>query len=152
MIRLLWSGGNQESSWPLLHRRDARLFTLPEKLIRIYVAADGKRMAELAREIGDGLITAGDEGVAVKAFDASDGKERPKYAQLTVCWARTEKDAVRVAHRQWSISALAWPVLSELPIPQYFEESTTNVTEDQIAETIVCGPSARKHSGKIERY
>jgi hypothetical protein len=43
-----------------------------------------------------------------------------------------------------------WPLLSELAIPQYFEEVAATVTEDQIAETIVCGPNVQKHLEKIE--
>ena len=57
---------------------------------------------------------------------------------------------MRIAREQWPISAFPWPLLSELALPQYFEEAAKGVTEDQIAETIVCGPNAQKHLDKIE--
>jgi len=151
VIRLLWRGGNASHRGRHFTVENARIFTLPRKLPPIYVAAGGKNMAESAARIGDGLITAGDENVVIKAFDAKGGKKKPKYSQLTVCWEETEKEAVRIAHSQWPISAFAWPLLSELAVPQYFEESAENVREDDIAEGIVCGPNAKKHMAKIEK-
>jgi G6PDH family F420-dependent oxidoreductase len=150
LIRLLWKGGNKSHRGRHFRLQNACLFTLPENLPPVYVAAGGEKMAELAAQIGDGLITAGDENTVIKKFNASGGKRKPKYSQLTVCWAKSEKQAVRTAREQWPISAFAWPLLSELAIPQYFEEVAATVTEDQIAETIVCGPNVQKHLEKIE--
>ncbi len=144
VIRLLWSGGNKSHRGRYFTVENARLFTLPEKLPPICIAAGGKKMAELAARIADGLITAGDEGSVIKTFNANGGKKKPKYSQLTVCRAKSEKKAIRIAHDQWPISAFAWPLLSELAIPRYFEEAAAGVTEDPIAETIVCGPGCEK--------
>jgi coenzyme F420-dependent glucose-6-phosphate dehydrogenase len=149
LIRLLWEGGNKSHRGFYFTVQNACVFTLPQQLPPIYVAAGGKRMAELAASIGDGLITAGDEEVVIQKFNAKGGKRKPKYSQLTVCWAKSEKQAVRTAREQWPISAFAWPLLSELPLPQYFEEAASSITEEQIAETIVCGPDAQKHLDKI---
>src|SRR5438132_329196 len=150
IIRLLWEGGNKSHRGDYFTVQNACVFTLPQKLPPIYVAAGGEKMAELAARIGDGLITAGDEQVVIKKFNAKGGKRKPKYSQLTVCWAKSEKEAVRIAREQWPISAFAWPLLFELALPQYFEEAAGIVREDQIAKTIVCGPDAQKHLDKIE--
>src|SRR5215467_6991224 len=50
---------------------------------------------------------------------------------------------------QAAATAAAMMLLSELPLPQYFEEAASSITEEQIAETIVCGPDAQKHLDKI---
>ena len=55
-----------------------------------------------------------------------------------------------MAREQWPIAAFPWPLLSELAIPNYFEQAAEKITEDQIAEAIVCGPEPRKHLAKIE--
>src|SRR5205823_6099633 len=115
---------------------NACLFTLPKEAPPIYVAAGGHKMAEIAARAGDGLITAGDEGPVIKQFNAAGGKKKPKYAQLTVCWARTEKEARRVACEWWPIAALPWPLLSELAMPQYFEEAAEKMPESAIAEAV----------------
>ena len=150
VIRLLWKGGNKSHRGQYFTVQNACIFTLPQRLPDIYVAAGGEKMAELAARCSDGLITAGDEKVVIKKFNAAGGRRKPKYSQLTVCWAKSEKEAVRIAHEQWPISAFAWPLLSELALPRYFEEAAASVTEDQIAETIVCGPNPQKHLDKIE--
>ena len=151
IIRLLWEGELESHRGRHFTVENARLFTLPKKEPPIYVAAGGPKMAELAARIGDGLIMAGDEGPVIKAFNSAGGKKKPKYAQITVCWAKSEKEARRIARELWPISALAWPLLSELAIPQYFEEAVSIFTEDQVAESIVCGPDPEKHIAKIQK-
>lgn len=149
VIRTLWKGGNNSHRGRYFTVENACLFTLPKETPPIYVAAGGEKMAELAAQVGDGLITAGDEATVIKKFSSSGGKKNPKYSQITVCWAKTEKEARRIAHEWWPISAFAWPLLSELALPQYFEQAATNITEDTIAESIVCGPDPEKHIEKI---
>ncbi len=83
-------------------------------------------MAELAARIGDGLITAGDEETVIKAFNSSGGRKKPKYSRVTVCWAKTEKEARRVAHEWWPSAAFPWSLLSEFAVPKYFEEAAEN--------------------------
>jgi len=127
------------------------LCTLPEKAPPIYVAAGGGKMSALAARIGDGLVTAGDEEYVIKAFNSAGGKRKPKYAQLTVCWARTEKEARQIAREWWPTAALPWSLLSELALPKYFEEAAESASEDAIAEAVVCGPDPEKHITKIRK-
>jgi alkanesulfonate monooxygenase SsuD/methylene tetrahydromethanopterin reductase-like flavin-dependent oxidoreductase (luciferase family) len=108
IIRLLWSGGMKSHRGRYFTVENARVFSLPEKAPPIYVAAGGEKMAEFAARLGDGLITAGDEQTVIKKFNREGGKRKPKYSQLTVCWAKSEKDGVRIARKQWPIAAFAW--------------------------------------------
>src|SRR5262249_40664922 len=132
VIRLLWTGGMKSYRGRYFTVENARLFTLPENVPPIYVAAGGEKMAAFAPRLGGGLSTAGDERTVIKKFNREGGKRKPKYSQLTVCWAKNEKVALRIAREQWPIAAFAWPLLSELAVPQYFEEVAESVTEDQI--------------------
>jgi len=79
VIRLLWKGGLQNHRGRYFTVENARLFTLPEKLPPIFIAAGGEKMAELAARAGDGLITAGDENIVIKKFNAAGGKKKPRY-------------------------------------------------------------------------
>src|SRR5262249_7552034 len=117
VIRKLWQGGNKSHRGRDFIVENAQLFTLPQKIPPIYIAAGGRKMADTAANIGDGLITAGDEGEVIKQFNAAGGRKKPKYSQLTVCWAKTEKEARRVAYEWWPTSAFPGPLLSELPMP-----------------------------------
>jgi G6PDH family F420-dependent oxidoreductase len=151
VIRLLWKGGNRSHRGHYFTVENACLYTLPERMPPIYVAAGGEKMSELAAQIGDGLITAGDEDAVIKAFNSAGGKKKPKYAQLTVCWAKTEKEARQIAYEWWPTAAFPWSLLSELALPQYFEEAAENITEGAVAEAIVCGPDPEKHIAKIRK-
>jgi len=150
VIRKMWQGGNKSHRGRYFTVENAQLFTLPKELPPIYIAAGGRKMADVAANIGDGLITAGDEGEVIKQFNAAGGRKKPKYSQLTVCWAKTEKEARHVAHEWWPTSAFPWPLLSELPMPAYFEEAAQLITEDAVAEAIVCSPEPEAHIRKIQ--
>jgi G6PDH family F420-dependent oxidoreductase len=145
VIRLLWKGGMQSHRGRYFRVANARLFTLPNETPPIFVAAGGEQSARLAARAGDGLITAGDEGKVIRKFNAAGGQKKPKYAQVTVCWAKSEKEARRTAKEWWPITAMPWPLLSELSIPSYFEEAAEAVTEQAVAEAIPCGPNPDRH-------
>jgi coenzyme F420-dependent glucose-6-phosphate dehydrogenase len=68
---------------------NARLYTLPERPPEIVVAASGPKAAELAGEFGDGLVATAPDREVVTTFDTAGGTGKPRYAQLTVCWAPT---------------------------------------------------------------
>ena len=56
VIRQLWQGGQQSHRGAYYTVEDARLYTLPEVLPAIAVAAAGPEAAEVAARCGDALI------------------------------------------------------------------------------------------------
>jgi len=152
VIRELWKGGYQDHHGKYYTVENARLYTLPSRPPDLMVAAAGRKAAELAGRIGDGLVCTSPEQKLVQAFDGAGGKDKPRYAELTVCWAEDERSARRTAHRQWPISAMQGPLVTELAAPAHFEAVATMVTEDAIAEEIPCGPDPRKHLEAIQKY
>jgi rhodanese-related sulfurtransferase/CBS domain-containing protein len=59
VIRLLWQGGLRSYQGQYYTVENAQLYTLPEQLPPILIAASGTRSAHMAGRIGDGLITVG---------------------------------------------------------------------------------------------
>ena len=64
-------------------------------------------------------------------------------------------------------SCNVWPVLgaiagartalkgmfkAELPLPAHFEEATSTVREEDVAEKVACGPDVEKHVGALRKY
>ena len=89
ILRLLWRGGAQSFRGEYFSLEKAQVFSLPEKPPPIMIAAAGGRAAELAGEIGDGLISTIANDSLVRKFRVSDGgSEKPRYGQVTVCWAK----------------------------------------------------------------
>ena len=151
VIRDLWRGEVTSYLGEFYTVENARIYTLPDPLPPIYVAASGIRAAELAGRIGDGLIgTAPDSGL-LDAFEGAGGSG-PRYGQVTLCWADTEKAARRTALEWWPTAAIPGEATQELPNPAHFEQLAEIVTEDMIAESISCGPDPEVHLAKIRAY
>ena len=86
------------------------------------------------------------------AFEEGGNGSRPKYGQLTVCWADDEATARKIAHEWWPTAALGGELSQELPMPAHFEQATQDVTEEQVAESVVCGNDASRHLEQIQAY
>ena len=152
VIRLLWEGGNKSHHGRYYTVENARLYTLPEEPPPLLVAVGGPESAEMAGRVGDGFIATSPEGDLIEMFGKAGGKGKPRYGSLTVCWARDEKSARRTAHRVWPTVAMESSLSWELPLPQHFEDVAKLVTEDAVAEEIVCGPDPERHVRAIMTY
>ena len=65
----------------------------------------------------------------------------PRYGQLTVCYAESEQEARRTALEIWPNAALKGTLTQELAAPSDFEAAVEMVTEDDVAELVICGPT-----------
>ena len=153
ILRLLWRGGTQSFRGEYFTVEKAQVFSLPEKPPPIMIAAAGGRAAELAGEIGDGLISTMASDSLVRKFRVSDGaSEKPRYGQMTVCWTKTEGEAKKIAKEWWPVAAISGQLMSQLATPAEFEAVAQLVNEDAVAAKIVCGPDAERHLEEIESY
>jgi G6PDH family F420-dependent oxidoreductase len=152
VIRRLLRGGNVNHRGEHVHVENAELFTLPNTPPPILIAVSGSRSAQLAGEIGDGMIGVEPTGTLVQAFEAAGGAGKPRVGQLHVCWAETEDEARRVAHHYWPIAGLQGAALSDLARPQDFEQAVSNIPADAATAGLVLGPNAERHVEAITRF
>jgi alkanesulfonate monooxygenase SsuD/methylene tetrahydromethanopterin reductase-like flavin-dependent oxidoreductase (luciferase family) len=131
---------------------NARLYSLPDPAPPLYVAVGGPCSADLAARLGDGMIGTDPEASLLAAFDRAGGAGKPRYGELTVCWAKDEATARRTAREHWPTSAMESSLSWELPLPEHFEAVAALVTEDQVAESIICGPDPEHHLAAIRKY
>jgi coenzyme F420-dependent glucose-6-phosphate dehydrogenase len=139
-----------ESRWFTVER--AKLFTCPDAPPPIYVAASGKRTAQVAGELADGLIGASPDPRVVTAFEAAGGEGKPRLAKLTMCWAADEDDARRTALEWFPNSALPGAALSDLARPEDVEAVAALVGEADISRFVSCGPDPEVHLRAIARF
>jgi G6PDH family F420-dependent oxidoreductase len=151
VIRLLWQGGYQTHRGKHYRVEKARIYTLPDELPPIAFAAGGPRAAELAARLGDALVTVAPKKEIVDAYEQAGGKG-PRYGQATVCWARSEEEARKTAHELWPTAGLKGSLNQELPAPSDFEAAAEMVSEDDVAELIVCGPDPERHLESIREF
>ena len=148
LIRKLWRGELIDHDGEFFRVSRARIYTLPETLPPILIAASGEDSATLAGRIGDGLITTAPKAELLKAY----GKKGPRVGQVTVCWAKDEKTARKTALEWWPTAAIPGDSSQELPLPSSFEDLAELVTEDALAEQVACGPDPEAHLAKIKPY
>jgi G6PDH family F420-dependent oxidoreductase len=151
VIRALWTGDLVDHEGKHFRVVDARLYTLPRELPPIYVAAGGPKAAGSAARIGDGVIATAPDAELVESYEDAGGRG-PRLGQLTVCWAADEASARKTALEWWPNAALRGELGQELPLPRHFEQAAEGVTEEQIAESVVCGPDAERHVRAIREY
>jgi coenzyme F420-dependent glucose-6-phosphate dehydrogenase len=152
VIRLLWQGGYRTHRGKHYTVEKARIYTLPEELPPIAVAAAQPRAAKLAGRLGDAFIGVSPDAEIVGTFEQGGGKGKPRYGQVHLCWAETEEEAVRTAHRLWPVAGIEGPLMQEIALPTHFETATELVTPEKVAESVVCGPDPERHLEKIRGY
>ena len=151
VMRELWRGGLVSHRGRHFTVENARLYTLPDEAFDVFVAAGGPDAAELAAQIGDGIIATAPDRDLLAAFDGAGGAG-PRFGQVTVCWAESEGAALATALQWWPNAGLRGTLSQELPLPSHFEEAAEMVSEKDIAEAIACGPDPAVHLAKIHDY
>jgi G6PDH family F420-dependent oxidoreductase len=152
IIRLLWEGGTQSYYGTFYTVENARIYTLPEELPPILVAASGVKTADMAGQIADGLIATSPDTEVLDQFNVAGGSGRPTYGQMACCWAPSEAEGRRIAYEYWPTAAVRGELSQELPTPAHFEQAAQMVSEDDVAKIVICGPDPTGHLEAIQEY
>jgi coenzyme F420-dependent glucose-6-phosphate dehydrogenase len=152
VIRKLWNGGLVSHHGTHYTVENARIYTLPERLPPIHVAAAGPRATELAGRIGDGFFGLLPDPEVIRQFERAGGEGKPRYGQVHVCWAEDEAAAKSTALEWWPNAVVGGNLSWELPLPSHFEDATSWADEDHVAESIVCGPDPGRHVAAIREH
>lgn len=152
IIRLLWQGGTQDYHGVFYTVENARIYTLPNELPPILMAATGEFAAEAAGRVGDGLVNSAADNVAIEIFRASGGEGKPCYGETSVCWAESEAEAKRLAFDLWPIAANKGEMNRELPTPKHYEQLAEMVDEEEVAKKVTCGPDPKNHIKNLQKY
>jgi coenzyme F420-dependent glucose-6-phosphate dehydrogenase len=152
VIRTLWEGGNKSHHGRHFTVENARLYSLPDRPPPLLLAVGGPKSADLAGRLADGMIGTSPSADVIERFKRAGGEGRPRYGELTVCWSDSEKEARRLAREVWPTAAMESSLSWELPLPAHFQAVAELVTEDAVAESVVCGPDPGRHLAEIAKY
>ncbi|HWH45941.1 MAG TPA: TIGR03557 family F420-dependent LLM class oxidoreductase [Thermoleophilaceae bacterium] len=152
VIRELWSGRVVTHRGRHYTIENARIYTLPDEPPPIAVAASGPEAAKLAGRIGDAFVGVSPSPELPELFASCGGEGKPRYGQVMACWAESEAEGRRVAREWWPNAALSGELGQVLPQPAHYEQATQDVTEDQLAEVVACGPDPGVHLEMIRRF
>jgi coenzyme F420-dependent glucose-6-phosphate dehydrogenase len=152
LIRRLWSGEWVDFDGEHFLVERARIYSLPDELPPILVAASGQQAAEMAGRVADGLIGLAPERSLLDAFHGAGGAGSPRYAEITVCWASDEERAQRIVLEHWPNAGFPGELSAELPLPRHFEEAATMLSEETATRNVACGPDPDVHLEAIRTY
>jgi G6PDH family F420-dependent oxidoreductase len=152
LIRRLWEGGLVSHRGKHYNVDRARLYTLPEGPPPIAMGAAGPHAAELAGRIADALISTAPDADLVETFEEAGGGSKPRYGQLTACYADTEDEAVETAFGHWRNAGLQGDLGQELALPRFFRQATQTLTRQDVADKVVCGSDPDRFREAIDEF
>jgi coenzyme F420-dependent glucose-6-phosphate dehydrogenase len=152
LIRLLWQG-ETTSYWGKYYTvEDARIYTLPEVPPPILLAAGGPKAAEMAGQIGDGLINTSPDQEVIGSFQAAGGGDKPRLGKVTFCWAKDKQAALATVMEYWPTGGLGGELNQELRTVAHFEQATKKVKPEDLEEAFVLGPDPQPYLEKVQEF
>jgi G6PDH family F420-dependent oxidoreductase len=151
VMRQLWTGDQVTHLGQHYTVENARLYTLPEEPVPVYVSAFGPKAMSLAARIGDGYCGTTPDADLVQQYRDEGGKG-PTQGGLKMCWGPDRDECVQTVHRLWGPNSVPGELSQELPMPAHFEQAGQLVTEEMVSEKFSCGPDLDEHLESFQSY
>lgn len=156
IIRRLWRGEIltiPDGPFPL---KNARLWSLPPALPKIYGAAISAETAGWMGGWADGLLTVADDlektKEVVRAFREGGGKEKPLALQLQISWADDDATALENAFDQWRHTACPSLRGAEIKTPEACDKISESVQLQDMHKAMLVSGDAEIHVDHIRHY
>ncbi len=131
---------------------EARIYTVPEQPVPIYVSGFGPQATEVAARIGDGYCTTLPDPDLIGEFRRNGGDDKPVQAGTKVSWSIDENSGLEAAHRIWSNELLPGQLPQTLPRPADFEDAMSLVDLDSARAHFAAGPDPQRHIEQLRPY
>jgi G6PDH family F420-dependent oxidoreductase len=152
VIRKLWRGGVQSHHGRHYRVEHCRLYDLPQTPPPIPISGFGPKSIRLSARVGDGYVTTKPDPEPVELFRSHAPEGAPVYGGMKACWGADEREAIRTAHRIWPNEFLPGELAQVLPTPEHFEQASSLVTEEVVADRVPCGPDLDRHIEALREY
>lgn len=151
VMRQLWTGKQVTHHGPHYTVENARLYTLPDEPVPVYVSAFGPKAMSLAARIGEGYCGTTPDAELVQTYRDEGGKG-PTQGGLKMCWGPDRDECVKAVHRLWGPNSVPGELSQELPMPAHFEQAGELVTEEMVSEKFSHGPDLDEHLESFQSY
>jgi coenzyme F420-dependent glucose-6-phosphate dehydrogenase len=152
LMRELWQGDYVTHRGAHYTVESLRIFDVPDEGVDVAVAAMQTNAAKLAGSVGDALVNVAPKEEIIGMFDQAGGKGKPKYGQMTVCWAESKDEAKETAFKVWPNALVEGSASQELPLPSDFEELVEGREADDLEGTLTMGPDADEYLKELSDY
>ena len=161
VINKLFSGKVVKHDGDYFTLNSARLYTLPEEKIPIYVATAGPVNAKRTGRYADGIITVGaaDKKIAMlwekfregAAEAGKDAEAMKTQLQIHVSWAPTQEEAERNALQEWPNGGMPFPK-QDIRHPEEFESMAKIVRIEDFANRMLIGADLDEHTEHVQNF
>ena len=151
VIRQLWSGAEITHRGRHYTVENARLYTVPETPPPIVMSGFGPKSTELASRIADGYVSTSPNAELLETYRSNGGRGEAS-AGFKVCWGEDRDKCAELAHRLWRTSGVPGELSQELRSPALFEQASSKVTIEDVAEAIPCGPDVDAIVAAAQEY
>jgi coenzyme F420-dependent glucose-6-phosphate dehydrogenase len=151
VIRQLWEGGYQSFDGQFFTVENARIYTLPQELPSIVMAAAGPSAAELAGQVADGMWSVAPDAELVSTYKQAGGTG-PRYGQVKMCWAADQDEAKKTVSEWWPNAGIGGELSQELPLPRHFQQAAALVTADDLVEKVRMGPDPEQYVEQVKAF
>jgi G6PDH family F420-dependent oxidoreductase len=151
IMRQLWSGEVVSHRGDHYTVQNARLYTLPDEPVPVYVSGFGPQSTRFAAEHGDGYVTTTPDKELIGLF-RSQAPGKPVTAGAKACVAGSAEEAEEIAFRLWPTTGLPGELSQILPTPAHFEQAVGLVGPDQVSSVIPCGPDPQRHLEAMRQF
>lgn len=151
LIRDLWTGEVVTHDGEFYAVHNARIFSTPQAPPPVLVSGFGPEAVELAARVGDGWVTVSPDADGMKTYQGAGGNGLTQGG-LKICWAQSEDEAARTAHRLWGFEGAGGQLAQDVPMWHGFEAIGEMTTPEEIRKKIPCGPDAEQVADAIREY
>jgi coenzyme F420-dependent glucose-6-phosphate dehydrogenase len=152
LMRELWQGDYVTHRGKHYTVENLRIFDVPDGGVEVAIAAMQPNAAKLAGQIGDALVNVAPKEEIIGTFEDAGGKGKPKYGQVTVCWATSKNEAKRTAFEVWPNALVEGSASQELPLPSDFEQLVQDRKPDDLEGTLTMGPDPEEYLKELKEY
>jgi G6PDH family F420-dependent oxidoreductase len=156
VIRLLHDAGTVTWDGDYFRLDQARVWDLPDTPVPIAIAVSGTASVRRFAPLADHLVAVQPESSLVSQWDeVRRGAELPasrKIGQVPICWGRDKAAAVTRAHELFRWFGGGWNVNADLPTHQGFEGASAFVREQDVADSIACGPDLDELAASVQPF
>jgi len=163
LIRQLWMGEAVTFEGKYYQTHKARLYTLPEENIPIYIATKVPGSATFAGKHGDGLLTVGGQEPEVykeimKNFEegaieaGKDPKKLPRQVEINVAYTDDAAGAVAAHRKYWAGTYVPALFNRKIYTPKESEENGKPVGDETIKKSMCISSKPEDHVAFIQKY
>jgi G6PDH family F420-dependent oxidoreductase len=151
IMHRLWTGRVVNHRGPHYTVQSARLYTVPDEPIPVYISGFGPASTRFAGQVGDGFVTTRPDRDTIDLF-REVGPGKPVTVNAKACVAATVEDAEKIAYERWPTTGLPGELNQVLPTPAHVEQAVSLVRPEQVTATIPCGPDPQRHIQAMRQY